>query len=169
MSSINQNMCLYIPYVEDHITEFQIANTFKTLFIGEVKYVDFIETYNEGEKYMEAYVYFNFWYENTTVENLQNKLLTNKKETRIIYDEPEFWVIYENDSISMTEDNCIENGEENCIENVEEYMNCNTEEQNEDNYLFATDYLNYNLGNVYDEGFNYMYQEFYYQQCAQIY
>ena len=94
-SSIDQTMSLYIPHVEDHITEIEIMNTFKKLWLGEVSAIDFAFTQqgNYGEKKRCAHVYFNFWYYNQAVENLQAKLIDGKKEVRIVYDEPEFWII----------------------------------------------------------------------------
>ena len=93
MSSVDQTMSLYIPDVEDHLTKIQIMNTFKKLCLGEVSDVDFFRKDNCDEEKRCAHVHFNFWYYNQAVENLQTKLIECKKEVRIVYDDPDFWVI----------------------------------------------------------------------------
>ena len=89
-------MSLYIPRVFANITEKRVMEVFEKNEIGKVKHVDFITKIGKDKKvYNSAYVHFEYWYDNTVSQNIQNKLDAGK-ETKIMYDDPWYWVVYKN-------------------------------------------------------------------------
>jgi hypothetical protein len=93
MSSI-QNYGLYIPSLFDAVNEKRIIQIFEILRIGQVSYVDIIQKQNKyGDAYKSAYIHFDMWFDNNTTKNLQMKLNKKDGEARIIYDEPNYWII----------------------------------------------------------------------------
>lgn len=93
MSSI-QNYSLYIPSLFDAVNEKRIIQIFEILRIGQVSYVDIIQKQNKyGDVYKSAYIHFDMWFDNNTTKNLQMKLNKKDGEARIIYDEPNYWII----------------------------------------------------------------------------
>ena len=98
MSSIQQNISIYIPRVFSNISKERMESIFELLSIGKVKNIDFIAKFtSKGEKYNSAYVHFDYWYDNISNQNLQNRLLNHSdKETRIVYDDPWYWIVLEN-------------------------------------------------------------------------
>jgi hypothetical protein len=89
-------MSLYIPRVFKNITKEHMVRVFNTLRIGSVKRIDFISKTNKNNVYNEAYIHFNYWHNNIANINLQEKIRNPKKEARIVYDDPWFWLILEN-------------------------------------------------------------------------
>jgi len=98
MASSIQNISIYIPRVFTNITKERMTSIFKMLDIGVVKDIDFIAKFTtKGDKYNSAYVHFDYWYDNISNQNLQNRLLNQSdKETRIVYDDPWYWIVLEN-------------------------------------------------------------------------
>lgn len=89
-------MSLYIPRVFANITEKRVMEVFEKSEIGKVSNVDFITKIGKDKKvYNSAYVHFEYWYDNTVSQNIQNKLEAGK-ETKIMYDDPWYWVVYKN-------------------------------------------------------------------------
>lgn len=97
-SSIQQNISIYIPRVFSNISKERMESIFELLSIGKVKNIDFIAKFtSKGDKYNSAYVHFDYWYDNISNQNLQNRLLNHSdKETRIVYDDPWYWIVLEN-------------------------------------------------------------------------
>jgi hypothetical protein len=95
VSSI-QNISIYIPKVFVNITKERMENIIEKLY-GKVKEIDLIsKVTSNGEKYNSAYIHFDYWYDNVSNQNLQNRLLNDGKETRIVYDDPWYWIILQN-------------------------------------------------------------------------
>jgi hypothetical protein len=97
MSSIS-NMSLYIPHVFGNITKNQVAETFEKLNIGKVYYIDFVQKMGKESSYNAAYIHFEYWYDNTAARNFQERVVNPNKEARIIYDEPWYWIVLENNA-----------------------------------------------------------------------
>lgn len=96
---IDQNMSVMIPnmYEGDQF----IRELFHKLNIGNVKSIDFISNENYQRS---AFIYMHEWYYNITVENLQQRILDDKYEAKIVYNDPDFWIVlpnYNNDHISI--------------------------------------------------------------------
>ena len=97
MSSVNQNLSLFIPHMFPNITEDRIANIFNTYSIGLVSRVDFVgKTDKNGKLYNAAYIHFDAWFNNSAVANFQERVLNPDKEARIVYDDPWYWIVLEN-------------------------------------------------------------------------
>jgi len=97
MSSINQQLSLFVPYMFVNITEARVSKVFSTLLLGEVHHVDFIpKTDKNGRSYNAAYIHFAHWYESDTAARFQERVTNPEKEARLVYDEPWFWIVLEN-------------------------------------------------------------------------
>ena len=44
----------------------------------------------------QAIIYFSAWYENEIAYNFQQRIFGPKKQARVVYDDPWFWVVFEN-------------------------------------------------------------------------
>ena len=100
MSSINQQLSLFIPYMFSNITEARVAKVFASLLLGEVHHVDFIpKTDKNGKSYNAAYIHFASWYNSDITFHFQERVLNPDKEARLVYDEPWFWIVLENTAV----------------------------------------------------------------------
>lgn len=96
MSSIN-NMSLYIPHIFDNFTKDDVASVFEKCLIGKVEHIDFISKLGkDGKTYNAAYIHFEYWFENSTAARFQERILDGKKEARLVYDDPWYWIVLEN-------------------------------------------------------------------------
>jgi len=102
-SSQIQNISIYIPRVFKNISEERMKNIFEILLIGKVNHIDVIEKRIEKNKtvnfYNSVYIHFDYWYDNVANINLQDRILNHpEKETRIVYDDPWYWIVLWNKS-----------------------------------------------------------------------
>jgi hypothetical protein len=113
MSSINQKLSLFVPYVFANITEARVSKVFSTLRLGEIHHVDFIpKTDKNGKNYNAAYIHFAHWYESDTVAHFQERVTNPDKEARIVYDEPWYWIALENTAVKTPKAQDIPNAQE---------------------------------------------------------
>ena len=97
-SHFRPNMSLYIPSVTGSTTQEQIARVFKSLNIGVVSRVDFIDKdsqHDSGTNHRMAFVHFDFWYINNTSYHLQERIL-EQGQGKIVYNDPYYWIVMEN-------------------------------------------------------------------------
>jgi hypothetical protein len=100
MTSINQQLSLFVPYMFPNITEARVSAVFSALLLGEVHHVDFIpKTDKNGRNYNAAYIHFAFWHESDTAAHFQERVTNPGKEARLVYDEPWFWIVLENTAV----------------------------------------------------------------------
>ena len=93
---IIDNMSIYIPKVFCNITKERITSILEFLDIGMVNHIDFVaKISSNGKVYNSAYIHFDFWYSNISNQNLQYRL-KNSIESRIVYDDPWYWIVLEN-------------------------------------------------------------------------
>ena len=92
-------MSIYIPRVFINIDEPRIKDIFETLYIGNVDHVEFTYKNGKGSPYYSAYVYFKQWYNTTSAKNLIEKIKNPEKEAKIVYDDPWYWIVFENKSV----------------------------------------------------------------------
>lgn len=91
------NISLYIPRVFSNISKEFVANTFQKLGIGKVSHVDFVHKLGKnGTPYNSTYVHFKYWFDNEVARNFYHRVIHPKKEARIVYDDPWYWVVLEN-------------------------------------------------------------------------
>jgi len=96
-SSINQSLSLYIPRVFANITTERIVRVFEDLNFGHISRVDLVNKENEsGQAYNSAYIHFNEWFDTATNRSFQERVLDASRESRIVYDDPWYWIVLEN-------------------------------------------------------------------------
>lgn len=92
-------MSLYIPRVFININEARIMNVFDSLLIGKVHHVDLVykkSTTPGKPDYYSAYVFFKEWYNTPAARNLIDKIKYPGKEAKIVYDDPWYWIVLQN-------------------------------------------------------------------------
>jgi hypothetical protein len=98
MSTI-KNISLYIPHIFANYSKNDVVKVFEDLSIGKVKNIDFISKMgNDNKPYNAAYIHFDYWYDNVAASNFQERVLNPKKEARLMYEDPWFWLVLENKS-----------------------------------------------------------------------
>jgi hypothetical protein len=97
MSSI-QNLSLYIPHIFANFNKEDIVDVFENQqYIGKVKSIDLIPKISKNNtNYNAAYVHFDLWYDTKATRNLQERILDDTKEARIVYEDPWYWIVLEN-------------------------------------------------------------------------
>ena len=76
----NPKLSLYLPSIEEKVTQLGLTEIFQTNKIGVIERVDFV--YNtKGVR--QAFIHFNEWFENENNKEFQKKIM-NTKETAII-------------------------------------------------------------------------------------
>jgi len=98
-SPISEKFSVFIPYVYRSVTSECIAHAFGTNNLGLVHHVDFVRMVDsKGKSYKRAYVHFTNWFDNNVADNFKEKVINSMKGTRLVYDDPWFWVILKNTS-----------------------------------------------------------------------
>ena len=89
---VNQQLAIYIPYIHQaQATAEYIANIFHRLNIAYVKHIEFQPLVCGG---FNAFVFMNYWYNNSMVERLQERIMGDEGGGRLVYDDPLAWTIY---------------------------------------------------------------------------
>ncbi len=123
--NIDNSLSLYIPVVQsEHANLEYFKNVFHSLNIGSVKRVEFKS--GECGYTMRAFVHFNYWYNNICVSNLQERILNNDDEGRLVHDDPKYWILKKNNNPIP----------DNFIGQLEEIRN-----QNIKNYTYLLEYI----------------------------
>jgi len=93
------NISLYIPHVFANYDNEFVTEVFTNLGIGKVNHIDFVlKSGKDGKEYNSVYIHFDFWFEHPEAREFQERVLSQKKEARVIYDEPWYWIVLENKS-----------------------------------------------------------------------
>jgi hypothetical protein len=104
--NINQELSLMIPRVfPQWIDEGKIIEIFHRQEIGKVYKVNIIRKPDEeGRNYpiYQAFIYFHLWYDNEIAYNFQQRIYYGKKQARVVYDDPWYWVVFENKKHHLT-------------------------------------------------------------------
>jgi len=97
---IDQELSLMIPRVfPQWIDEATIVDIFHKQNIGQVYKVSIVrqpDSKRRSYPIYQAFIYFSMWYENEIAYNFQQRIFGPKKQARIVYDDPWFWVAFEN-------------------------------------------------------------------------
>lgn len=91
-----------IPYVEKHINAKYIRNVFKRLEIADISNVD-IQPHHYDTDYNRVVLHVDSWYDNESAYNLIRRIKSTTHEARIMYDEPNWWILRESHSTTTTE------------------------------------------------------------------
>jgi hypothetical protein len=97
MTALIKNISLYIPHIFSNYNKKDVSNIFENLKIGKINYIDFVAKIDkDGKGYNAAYIHFDFWYDNLVTKNFQERVLNPDKEARIVYEDPWYWLVFEN-------------------------------------------------------------------------
>jgi len=95
--NINQQLSLFIPRVFPNIDLERFQKIFRELKLGDVESITRVAQYDHiGKLYYRVNVYFSCWYCNDAVKNFQAKVVSPYKQARLVYDDPWYWIILEN-------------------------------------------------------------------------
>jgi hypothetical protein len=90
-------MSVYIPHVFGNVTKELMIKTIEFQSLGKVNKIDFVEKMGKnGNTYNSAFVHFEYWYDNISSVHFQERVKNPDKEARIVYQDPWFWVCFEN-------------------------------------------------------------------------
>ena len=96
MSAI-QNISLFVPHIYSNFTSAKVSEVFNGLHIGEVKSVDLVPKMDSnGKHYNAVYIHFTSWHDTKIAHDFQKQLLGPKKEVKVMYDHPWYWIVLEN-------------------------------------------------------------------------
>jgi hypothetical protein len=87
-------LSLYIPIVQDHITEAYIKRQFSVHNIGKVMRVDFVK--NLAKNRREAFIHFDEWFDTEESRALQNDIKNPETKTRFVYHHTKFFPLLVN-------------------------------------------------------------------------
>ena len=95
--SQSNTMSLYIPHVFGNVTKEFMIKTIEFQDLGKVSHIDFVEKMGKnGRTHNSAFVHFDYWNNNITTNHFQERVKDVNKEARIVYNDPWFWVCFEN-------------------------------------------------------------------------
>lgn len=92
MSSVHQNLSVVIPRVLSTINALEIGHFFEYYDFGKVMRVDL---FPRNHRFNKAVLYFEYWNQNEMVKTFHEKIMAGR-ETRVMYDEPNYWNLYLN-------------------------------------------------------------------------
>ena len=99
-SRVNQKLSLMIPRVfPQWVDEQKMIDIFHQQHIGKVYKVSIIRMPDSKKRdypIYQAFIYFSAWYENTIAYNFQQRIYGQKAQARVVYDDPWYWVVFEN-------------------------------------------------------------------------
>ena len=102
---------LYISHVFPNINKKRIAQLFEKLFLATIKGIDLIPKMGkDGKSYNSAYIHIDYWFDNTSAKNFQEKIRSDAKEALLVYDDPWYWIVNEN--LSADKSRFIDKAEE---------------------------------------------------------
>lgn len=113
---------LYIAHVFKNINKKRIAQLFEKLSLARIKGIDFVTKIGkDGKPYNSAYIHVDYWFDNSSAKNFQEKIRSDAKEALLVYDDPWYWIVNEN--ISDDKSKCIKRGEQEKIEETQNESN----------------------------------------------
>jgi hypothetical protein len=104
--TLDPTLVLFIPKMNAAWSDEQkVRYVFEQQNIGMVHHVEFIkrkkrrmDRKHSGSNYIRsAHVYFSAWYDNIAARNLQSRVLDSKREARIVFDDPWYWLLMKSD------------------------------------------------------------------------
>jgi len=98
--TFNNKLSLFIPrVVPEWASQEMITAKFKTLDIGTIQRVDFLEKVgSNGVKYYQAFLHFEMWEDNAATRNIQEKIIDPQQTAKLVYDEPWYWILLKNNN-----------------------------------------------------------------------
>ena len=98
--TFNNKLSLFIPrVVPEWASQEMITTKFKTLDIGTIQRVDFLEKVgSNGVKSYQAFLHFEMWEDNAATRNIQEKIIDPQQTAKLVYDEPWYWILLKNNN-----------------------------------------------------------------------
>jgi hypothetical protein len=97
---IKQSLSLMIPRVfPQWIDEQKIIDIFHQQHLGRVYKVSIIRMPDSKKRsypIYQAFIYFSAWYDTEIAYNFQQRIFGPRAQARVVYDDPWFWVAFEN-------------------------------------------------------------------------
>jgi hypothetical protein len=97
---VRQGLSLMIPRVfPQWVDEQTIVDVFHKQQLGQVYKVSIIRQPDSKRRSIPIYqaiIYFSAWYDNEIAYNFQQRIYGPKKQARVVYDDPWFWVVFKN-------------------------------------------------------------------------
>jgi hypothetical protein len=91
--------CLYIPHVFSNIGKTVIENTLSKLFLANTKSIIFVPKIGkDNQPYNSVFIRISDWHDTVAAKHFQESLRNPKKETRLMYDDPWYWIVLETTS-----------------------------------------------------------------------
>ena len=94
MSSVNQEMSLFVPRVFKNINAERMKASMEGFGLGQVERVDLVTK----ESYNAAYIHFKSWNNNSFVAQFQERAADPEQKCTLEYDSPWYWIVLENTS-----------------------------------------------------------------------
>jgi len=98
--NVSQSLSLMIPRVfPQYVDEQKIIDIFHKQQLGRVYKVSIIRMPDSKKRaypIYQAFVYFSAWYDNDIAYNFQQRIFGPNAQARIVYDDPWYWVAFEN-------------------------------------------------------------------------
>lgn len=102
-------MSLFIPHVHPNIKEDSIKWVVETQTpLGTVDRIDIVKV--ENKRYNRVFIHFKEWNDTEFAYNFQKSVRNPNEESRILYDDPWYWIVLENTSIKA-QSNIVENSD----------------------------------------------------------
>ena len=81
-----------------NITEEKICEVFERLELGEIERIDLVpRPYTSGTISANmAFIYFKYWSQSVSAQNLASRIMDHRREARIVYDDPWYWILLPN-------------------------------------------------------------------------
>jgi hypothetical protein len=99
-SRIDQSLSLMIPRVfPQWVDEQKMIDIFDQQHIGKVYKVSIIRMPDSKKRsypIYQAFIYFSAWYDSEIAYNFQQRILGPRGQARVVYDDPWYWVVFEN-------------------------------------------------------------------------
>lgn len=134
---------VYIPRIHISYDDKFIRKTFEDLELGIIENIYSFNPHTKYSKYYSAMICFSYWnINNPAAVNLAEKILNDEMEARLVYDDPNYWVL-----LPTFSENYIEKDAEHGIEH--ELHNLNQEQINYlTNYVDKLSEENVKLENI---------------------
>lgn len=113
---------LYISHVFPNIHKKRIAQLFEKLYLARIKGINFVPKMGkDGKPYNSAYIHIDYWFDNQSAKNFQEKIRSDAKEALLVYDDPWYWIVNEN--LSADKSKFIEKAEDENFEDKQQKSN----------------------------------------------
>jgi len=87
-------LSLYIPIIQEKISEEYIKSTFNKKNIGKILRVDFVVNIKKNRR--EAFIHFDEWYESEECKKLKDDIMNPTSKTKLYHTNDRFWPILVN-------------------------------------------------------------------------